>query len=451
MRRLIIIFLILIGFSANAQMSYVVDSLLNEKDQIKLQGRVLALQNGSETDRYNLVIYYSNKGNLSKADSISNAIIEKFPFGMVAFKKAENEIIFENNSDKRNSLFQQVKKDYPSGNFDNINRRIALGYFLSGEFESGLKFADSIKSLFTVANISSTMVKVDSVKTEKYLKKYVDANPNRTTEGYYDLAAAYSNTLIKLGREKEARKYIEEAYENLPIKSKTLVTDYSFLLEKNKEYKKAMAILEKEIIATNGNPELRGRLSSIYGNLNPKADAQAYMASLLVKHKQVVKSRLLPKILDNTAPEFTLKDVDGKNVSLNDFKGKIMVVDFWATWCGPCKASFPVMQKVANSYKNDPNVKFLFIHTKEHSATPLEDAKAYLSENHYNFDLYMDTRNSENKNPAAAAFEVKGIPAKFVIDANSKIRFTATGFSYDQDEASVLELQQMIEIAKEAK
>lgn len=54
-------------------------------------------------------------------------------------------------------------------------------------------------------------------------------------------------------------------------------------------------------------------------------------------------------------------------------------------------------------------------------------------------------------NPVASAFDVKGIPAKFVIDANSKIRFTATGFSYDQDEASVLELQQMIEIAKEEK
>ncbi len=451
MRRLIIISLILIGFGANAQMSYVIDSLLNEKDQIKLQRRMLALQNGSEADIYNQVIYYNEKGDRGKADSISNAIIEKFPFGMVAFKKAENEIIFEDNSDKRNTLFQQVKKDFPSGNFDNINRRIALGYFLSGEFESGLKVANAIKSLSTVARISITMVTVDSVKTEKFLKRYIDANQNKTTEGYYLLAAAYSNALLKLGREKEAVKYSEEAYQNLPIKSKTLVNDYSFLLEKNKEYKKVNAILEKEIIATNGNPELRKRLSRVYEKLNPKADEQAYMASLLAKHKQILKSRLLPKILDHSAPEFVLKDVNGKNVSLNDFKGKVMVVDFWATWCGPCKASFPVMQKVANSYKDDLNVKFLFIHTKENSATPLEDAKTYLSENHYNFDLYMDTRNSENKNPVAAAFDVKGIPAKFVIDANSKIRFTATGFSYDQDEASVLELQQMIEIAKEAK
>jgi len=54
-------------------------------------------------------------------------------------------------------------------------------------------------------------------------------------------------------------------------------------------------------------------------------------------------------------------------------------------------------------------------------------------------------------NPEASAFDVKGIPAKFLIDANSKMRFTATGFQYDQDEAFVLEIQQIIEIAKEEK
>ena len=52
------------------------------------------------------------------------------------------------------------------------------------------------------------------------------------------------------------------------------------------------------------------------------------------------------------APDFTTLDVAGKEVRLSDFKGKILVLDFWATWCGPCIASFPHTQEVAAKYKD---------------------------------------------------------------------------------------------------
>ena len=51
--------------------------------------------------------------------------------------------------------------------------------------------------------------------------------------------------------------------------------------------------------------------------------------------------------------DFTIKDLDGKDVSLTSFKGKVILLNFWATWCGPCKAEIPGFVDLQNTYKND--------------------------------------------------------------------------------------------------
>jgi hypothetical protein len=106
------------------------------------------------------------------------------------------------------------------------------------------------------------------------------------------------------------------------------------------------------------------------------------------------------------------------------------------------------MQMAENKYKNDPGVKFLFIHTWERSAAAPKEAKAYVESNGYDFQVLMDLKDPETKaNKVVSSYKVNGIPAKFIIDPQGNIRFKLTGFDGSK-EAAVDELSMMIDMVK---
>jgi len=155
-------------------------------------------------------------------------------------------------------------------------------------------------------------------------------------------------------------------------------------------------------------------------------------------------------ITNQAAPLFTLQDMNGKMVSLADCKGKVVVLDFWATWCGPCKASFPGMQQAVNKYKDTQDVVFLFIDTREKMENYKQFVTDFITNNHYTFKVLYDEMSFDGtKSKLYQDYKLAGIPTKFVIDKSGIVRFEEIGFaSGKSDQSLAKEVSDMIEEAK---
>lgn len=122
------------------------------------------------------------------------------------------------------------------------------------------------------------------------------------------------------------------------------------------------------------------------------------------------------------AADFTLKNVDGKEVSLSDYAGKPIVLNFWASWCPPCQEEMPNFNKLSQNYKDTGEVVFLMVNLTDGGRETIETAKGFLSDNGYEMNVLFDTENK-----AAAAYNISSIPATFFIDSNGNINNSVVG------------------------
>lgn len=152
---------------------------------------------------------------------------------------------------------------------------------------------------------------------------------------------------------------------------------------------------------------------------------------------------------NDEAPAFELTDTEGNKVKSSDLKGKVIVLDFWATWCLPCIRSFPAMKMTMDKYKDDPAVVFFYVHTAERSDTATAQVRTFLKKNSYPFTVLMDLKDpARGSGKMARDYGVSGLPMKVIIDPKGMIRYETTGFSSDSNEVIVNEMSAMIDDAK---
>ncbi len=121
----------------------------------------------------------------------------------------------------------------------------------------------------------------------------------------------------------------------------------------------------------------------------------------------------------NQAPDWTLSDPKGKPHSLSDYRGEVVVMDFWATWCGPCKRAMPGLQRLHTTYKNK-GLNIVGINAWEESP---DMAVGYMRSQRLDYQLLL------HGDDVAKRYQVKGIPTFYVIGKEGEVLFTARGFA----------------------
>ena len=124
-----------------------------------------------------------------------------------------------------------------------------------------------------------------------------------------------------------------------------------------------------------------------------------------------------PPLVGSPAPEIVLKDLQGRDVKLSDLRGKVVLVNFWATWCKPCKEEMPAMQASYDKLR-DKGFVVLAVNELEDTARVAEHIRTH----GHTFEVVMD-----HNNQVANKYGVVGLPASFLIDPQGIVRERISG------------------------
>ena len=167
--------------------------------------------------------------------------------------------------------------------------------------------------------------------------------------------------------------------------------------------------------------------SALYNSLSEKYKPDALSLN------QATTENSVPNTTDSTsedssttepeltlAPDFTVYDLEGNEVHLTDFFGKPIIVNFWASWCGPCKMEMPDFDAAYNTYKDD--IVFLMVNMTDGSRETVEVASEFIADSGYTFPVYYDTQYS-----AAITYSVASLPTSYFLNEKGELVAHAKG------------------------
>lgn len=422
---------------------------------------------------------YSYLGEEEAAKELIEKILSEYPDGVTAEHKLVDSFFEANSLDEKLKIYDAIKSktsqsEILSKSFNRVNGTLAMKYAKLGDMDNFNRYfslitdpllkADYLNSLAWGMSGESLYARPEKAATGRELSKQsldlikaemesgglkpVEKSRNqwkRELESFYGMYAdTYALCAYHDNAYQDALKHQTIACELAEFGDGEMAERYCVYLEKANGAEAVEMKLQKLISQGLATAKMKEQYRRIYMENNTLETAfeknKAFLQSLADDKKA---EELKKEIINEKAIDFTLLNLKGEKVALKDFKGKIVVLDFWATWCGPCIASFPGMQDAVEKYRENDEVVFLFLDTWESGENKKENAQKFIDEKGYDFNVLMD-----NENEVVAKYKVNGIPTKFVIDKNGNIRFRSSGFN-GNSENLVNELSMMIEMTRE--
>lgn len=418
-----------------------------------------------------LITYYGMTDfyNQEKVDTYIKMMEENFPSGEYMQNDFINKMRSETDIDKKVQMAQEFEVLFPDKKLNSLPYDLVVNAYRDAKDYTGafryLKSHQDKVSPFRFYYIASRMLEekadlqtalmITELGIQQNRKNLLNENSSRekheTVKDAIEMketALAYSllvngKVLNELNQKPEALHSFEEMVSVTKSTSPELNEVYAKSLIENEKFETAMIQIENNIRNGTHTPVMKDLLKTAYTKVKGSDSGfDEYISEFESLAKEKLFEKLNAEIISKPAPQFSLVDLDGNTVSLSGLKGKIVMIDFWATWCGPCIASFPGLQQTVNSYTGDPDVKFLFINSWERVENKKQNASDFIKKNNYTFQVLMD---EENK--VITDYKVTGIPTKFIIDKDQNIRFINIGYS-GTPEGLVEEISAMIEMIR---
>lgn len=430
-------------------------------------------------------------GNMALADSMDKVIISKFPAGITARDK-EIYKIFRATQSERMALWENFVSKFPIDSFRNVDTEAERNWYdknyraivytemvkknyaflekmipaapltsqtefhrllVMGPYEHGEVTAEFIfpYSKMLVEHLEYRSLHKDGAESKFYSPlQWQQLVLGRSTPAYF----GHASLLHKLEKDKEALVWMEKVKEQRAAQNAAFQGLYATLLENNGRHKEAIQVVENSVALNSVTPEAIALLKKEFVKKNGSEKGFDEYFNSLKNEDQLNEQRahLRKQMINKVAPTFKLEQLKGGTADLSRLKGHIIVIDFWATWCAPCKAALPGMQMAVNKYANDKNVDFFFIATMETKPDYREQIKAFLKDNNYNLNVLYDGKSSKGQldeaySKYASAMHASGIPAKFIIDGKGQIRWFSSGYM-GSPSALADEINYIIELLK---
>ena len=403
----------------------------------------------SEERLFFLSAWYRSIKDTEKSENYKNRALEQYPIGNWAQREASSKFYKIDAVNEKRDFLNGFLDQYPGATgLDYMYSKVLGQYLQQSDYQSALDYFQeldqkswSTRPIFSAIHktVKSGQENVGLVQpiVESILKKArseIEAPTGRKSaltpsedwikKRSLALATALdasASVLKAMGNMTAARNNLEEAYALSDGQDKQINSNYGSLMYEIGNGDSAKTIIENSITDGFETSVMKTVLKEIYIFEHGSVEGyENYFSSIKAKAMDDLKLKILEKMVSESAPSFVLDDTDGETISLADYKGKIVVLDFWATWCGPCKASFPAMKKAMEKYTD---VKFFFVNSRETAENKLEAVTDFMTKNSYPFHVLMDDEDT-----AFESYNIAFLPTKVILDGNQNIRYRSIGY-----------------------
>ena len=218
--------------------------------------------------------------------------------------------------------------------------------------------------------------------------------------------------------------------------------------DKKKSLEEAEQAFTKILELSEGDSNMaRFNLAHVLFRLKRDSEARAFLQEFIAYDPKSATADRARAILRNprraiepAAPDFSMVTLDGEYLTSEDLQGKVVLLDFWATWCGPCKAALPALRRLSRKMEKDP---FVLISLSSEDESVI---RAFVEANRMNWLQYRDERGHFFQN----LFPARTLPTYVLIDHEGIIVFRSTGWSSSKERALTSRVSKAIKTAWKA-